>query len=487
MKLRGIYYDIFITFLTEFFVLTGFFVTYRLLAGHFGAEGVGEYSLVKRAISLFQPFLFLGLAMGLSRYLAVTRGKAERVAYLQAGAYTILFFSLIFIFFVNLFRQSFALLVFGSIDYERLVGPFSMLLAGFVLHGFVYTYFRGFLKVKVFNVLQIINLALVPIAVITVFHGKNIETIIYFIGIWVFLVGLIFLSYFLKDMIKPVVGVRKSFKELMLYGLPRFGGDLILAGFFSLGPIFAAHVISIKEVGYLSISQSLLSSACAFLAPLGLVLLPRVSNLIAEGREDLIKKNISLLGEAVIQCSIYLCVQLICFSDIIIKYWLGMDFIEAIPVMQIMFLSLVFYNFYVAFRSILDAVNITPINTINLGISSVFFIGFIFLAVFQRHFSVLIGLSLAFTMALACLGLLTYYSIRKIYLESMNQVINGLKVAVQLNILTIGLTLAVKPLIGGNIYILFIYELILGLTYLFVLYLRNTKWVLKAKSALLNQ
>jgi O-antigen/teichoic acid export membrane protein len=486
MKLRGIYYDIFITFLTEIFVLTGFFVTYRLIAGHFGAEGVGEYSLVKRAISLFQPLLFLGLGMGLSRYLAAARGNKERAAYLQAGAGAILFFSLVFLFFVNSFRQSFALLVFGSTDYERLVGPFSMLLAGFVLHGFVYAYFRGFLKVKVFNVLQAINLVLVPIAVITIFHGKNIETIIYFTGVWVFFVGLIFLLFFLKDMIKPVSGVRKSFKELMLYGLPRFGGDLILAGFFSLGPIFAAHVISIKEVGYLSISQSLLSSACAFLAPLGLVLLPRVSNLMAKGREDLIKKNISLLGEAVIQCSIYLCVQLICFSDIIIKYWLGADFIEAVPVLQIMFFSLAFYNFYIAFRSILDAVKTTPINTINLGISLVLFFGFSFLAVFQRYFSVLIGMSLAFTMALACLGLLTYYSVWKLYSESMCQIRDSFKIAVPLNILIIGLTLIAKPFIGGNIYFLFAYQLILGLAYFLVLYLRRTKWVLEVKNILLG-
>jgi O-antigen/teichoic acid export membrane protein len=87
MKFRaqGIYRDIVITFLTEFTVLAGFFIIYRLLANYLGPNGLGEYSLMKRLISLFQPFLFLGFGVGLSRYLAMANDKNQRKGYMQAG------------------------------------------------------------------------------------------------------------------------------------------------------------------------------------------------------------------------------------------------------------------------------------------------------------------------------------------------------------------------------------------------------------------
>lgn len=484
MKFRGIYYDIFITFMAEFFALVGFFITYKLIADYFGANSVGEYSLVKRVIGLFQPFIFLGLGVGLVRYLALTNNRTKRQSYLQASGCVVFFLTTIFVVFINIFKKEFSAAIFGAIEYASLVFPFSMLLTGLVLHMFAYTYFRGILKVKVFNILQVINLVLTPIAAIAICRSKNIEMLVFTTGALTFVVAVAFFFYPLKDLIRPVSGTIRSLKELMSYSVPRLGGDLVLAGIFSLGPIFAAHVIAIKEVGYLSIGQSLLSSACALLAPLGLVLLPKVSNIMAGGKEEVIKKKIGLLAEAIIQCSIYLCVQLIFFSDIIVVFWLGVDFIEAIPIMQIMFLSLLFYNFYIAFRGILDAAKSIPINTINLCVSSVVFISLSFLAIWQGYFSTAIGISMAFTAALICLGVLTYYSILKIYPESGSQIVDSFKVAIWLNVVIVGLTFAIKPFINGSLFFLFVYEVILGLAYFSILYLWRVKWMMEAKNIL---
>jgi O-antigen/teichoic acid export membrane protein len=271
-----------------------------LIAEYFGANSVGEYSLVKRVIGLFQPFLFLGLGVGLVRYLALTNDRTKRQSYLQASGCVVFFLTTIFVVFINIFKKEFSAAIFGAIEYESLVFPFSMLLAGLVLHMFAYAYFRGILKVKVFNVLQVVNLVLTPIVAIVIWRSKNIEMLVFTTGALTFVVAAVFFFNPLRDLIRPVSGTIRSLKELMSYSMPRLGGDLVLAGIFSLGPIFAAHVIAIKEVGYLSVGQSLLSSACALLAPLGLVLLPRVSNMMAEGKEEIIKKKIGLLAEAII-------------------------------------------------------------------------------------------------------------------------------------------------------------------------------------------
>ena len=88
LKFSGFYGDVMLTSVVEIAVLFGFFITYRLLAFFWGPDGVGVYSLIRRAIGLFQPFLFLGLGVGLSRYLAVAKDVAQRRGYLQAAIHS---------------------------------------------------------------------------------------------------------------------------------------------------------------------------------------------------------------------------------------------------------------------------------------------------------------------------------------------------------------------------------------------------------------
>lgn len=487
LKLRGIYNDIFITFLTEFTVLAGFFIVYRLLAYYFGADGVGEYSLTKRVVGFFQPFLFLGLGLGLSRYLAIAKDDEQKRGYIQAGCYAALSITLIFIALINLFKKEFASLVLGSARYAVLVVPLSALLFGLVLHAIVYSYFRGVLRVKLFNVLQIINLALVPIVAVFTLREKNVENLIFITGIWTSIVGLIFFLIFVKNIITPAREIAKRLKELMIYSLPRFAGDLMLAGLFSLGPILAAHVIAIKEVGYLSINQSLLSSVSTAIAPLGLVLLPKISNMVAQGRADLVRKNVNFLIGAVVQCSLFLCAQLIIFSDAIIMFWLGPEFLPAVPAMRITFFSILFYNFYVSARSVLDASVIKPVNTINLFMSLVVFLILSFWCIFSLAASVMLtALSVALTVALALLGILTYFSLKKIYPGGYTKDISYFAISVAINVVLSIVTLTFKPLIISNLLIFIFFEVIAGFVYLFTLYLVKTDWLTQIKIILIE-
>lgn len=478
-KLKPFFKDISLTFITQVVVFLAFFFIYRLIAERFGPEGVGEYALVKRVIGFVSPFLLLGLGVGIPRYIAMSKDKFQMITYLKAGGLIIAFSISFFLIVINLFKESFAKTFFGAVNYVNLVLPFSFFLAGFIFTSFVYSYFRGRLLIKIFNFLYIVNLALVPLIIIIFFKGITIEKIITLIGITTFIIAFIFLLPSIKEIIFSIgkLQFQKSLKEVLYYSLPRAVGDFALAGLLSLGPIFAAHFVSIQEVGYLSVSQSLLHAIEVAIAPLGLVLLPKVSNLIVNGRQEMIKENLNLLIRAVIQCSIFLCIQLIIFADIIIKYWLGTEFLNAVPVMRIIFLSTVFYFFYVAIRSVLDAAKVKPLNTINVFISLGVFLGIAGTLLLVNILSPIISLSIAFTSGFICLGFLSYVSVRKIYPENIKEDIYSLGLALIINILLGGLAAFLKPFIVLKFYYFILFIIVEGLIYFLILWLLKMKWI----------
>ena len=488
IKLKPFFKDISLTFIAEAIVLIAFFFIYRLIAKNFGPEGVGEYSLVKRVLGFLQPLLLLGLWVGLPRYIAMAEDKEQRSSYIKAGGLTVATATFVFLIFVNLFKDYFAKIFFGTTNYSNLVLPFSLFLAGLTLHTLIYSYFRGQLLTKAFNILQVINLALVPIGILIFFKDISIEKLISLIGISTFVIAFVFALYFIKEFFVPIKKWQftNSLKELLHYSFPRFIAGFVYAAFLSLGPIFATHFASIQEVGYLSVSQSLLGVTGVAVAPLGLILLPKVSNMIAQKRTEEIKESLNYLIGATVQLSIFIFFQLIIFTDVIIKYWLGPEFINAIPIMRIIFGSIIFYLFCGAVGSILEASKVKPINLINSCISlGVFLIISGILLFLIKLFPPIISLSVAFTSGLICLGILTYISIRKIYFEKLNKDLNYLWIAIGINTLLGGIALLTKSLVASRFYYLVIFEILIGVIYLLILWLLKTDWLRKIPEKIL--
>ncbi len=480
IKLRPIFKDISLTFIAEAIVLVGFIFIYRLLATNFGPEGVGEYSLIRRVIAFLQPLLLLGLGVGLPRYIALSKDKPQRISYLRAGSLVIATFTLLFLVMVKLFSGHFAKTFFGSATQSNLILPFLLLLLGLIAHNITYSYFRGGLLAKKFNLLQIINLFLVPIIILILFKNVAITKIIGLIGITIFIIAFIFSLSFIKDFFISTKKwqLKSSLKELLRYCLPRVPANFALAGLFSLGPILAAHFTSIEEVGYLSVGQSLLMGVVGIVTPLGIIILPKVSMLLSEGKEKTIKENLCFFIAGVFQCSTFACIQLLIFTDSIVKYWLGSKFFAAIPVMRIVLISTIFYAFYVAMRSVLDAIKVKPINSINLSVSLTMFLSIAGILLFPfKLFSPIISLSIAFTCGLICLGTLTYFSIRRIYPETLKKDLNYLGIAIGINLLLGGIAVLAKPFIISRIYYLIMFEIFLCFIYLSILWLLKMEWI----------
>jgi O-antigen/teichoic acid export membrane protein len=459
--------------------MVAFFISYRLVAKNFGPEGVGQYALVKRVTALLVPLLLLGLGMGIPRYIAMSNCREERSAYMKMAFLTIILTGL-FLILMNSFREYCAKIFFGNTEYADLMLPLSFLLAGFIFHSLVYSYFRGRLFVIAFNTLRAINMAIIPLMILILCENITIVKLITLSGMATCIVSIVFFMPFIREFFVHVEKsqFKNSSKNLLCYSLPRIPGSFILAGFFSAGPIIAAHFASAKEAGYISVSQRMLNIVATAVTPLGLILLPKISRMIIQKRNDEINQGLNFLTGATIQLSIFVSFQLIILADIIVKYWLGPEFISIIPIMRIASCSIFCYTFFRIVGSILEATKVKPINAINLSVSFGAFLIISGMLLFViRVFSPIISLTVAFTSGLVFLGMLTHASVRKLYPDEMNQDKKCFLIAISVNILIGGITILAKPFIVSRFHHLIIFEILISATYLSILFLLRMDWL----------
>ncbi|HOX29976.1 MAG TPA: lipopolysaccharide biosynthesis protein [Candidatus Paceibacterota bacterium] len=488
MKIKPFFRDLTLTFFTEIIVLLSFFLVYRLIANNYGVQGVGEYSLVKRIISFLQPIFFLGLGIGLPRYIAYAASEEERRSYAQSGLLVTVAAIIVAILSAIILKNQFSLYVFGSVQYSDLAISSFFLFAGLAMHGLVYSYLRGRILVVLFNYLQIINFSIIPVAVFIFAKDYSLDIIIKIIGISTFLVAFFFLIPFRNDFIKSGGNLKKSFVDLIQYSFPRIPGDFILVAFFSLPTIIAVNFVSIKEIGYLSLSQSIINAVGTAIAPLGLLLLPKVSNLMVRGRRQTIEVNLDFFICALIDFSLFLFAQLVIFIDIIIVFWLGPDFFPAVFLIRIMAVSVFFYAFYVSIRSVLDAVENKPLNTINLFVSlAVSLISGSILIIFFRFIPLLVSFSIAFVLGMLYLGVATYGSLKKIFYRDSKKDAKYLISSIAVNSFFAVVSLIVKSVIGPNVCLLIWCLALIGLLYVLVLWRLKRKWIWQAVGIIIKK
>jgi O-antigen/teichoic acid export membrane protein len=221
---------------------------------------------------------------------------------------------------------------------------------------------------------------------------------------------------------------------------------------------------------------------------LGILLLPKVSELVAKGQTKIVSDNLGFFIPALLQCALFFLVQLFIFTDVFVKLWLGSDFLPMVPLIRIMLVSLVFYALYVSVRSILDAVDPKPLNTINLLISLfVFFSITGFLLLMKIGDSLAMHLSVAFTAGLIILGLLTYRSLREKFPINIKRDLNNFFLALLANIPFVAAAIILKFTVDISLYLLVMIEVIFGISYLIILRILKVEWLCRLSELLVDR
>lgn len=477
--IQSIARNIILTFLTEMLVVLAFFLIYRLVGDRFAAVGVGEYSLVKKLAGFLVPLFFIGVGIGLPRCVAVARNSGERNAFLKS-AMIIVGSSLLFSFLLfNSLPVFFAKIFFGDSIYSEFIFPFSIFLIGYSLHLLVYSYLRGRMRTKTFNMLQITNLAVMPL-VILMFLRLTLENFVFIYGVSLVVSSLLFSIFFLDDFANfgNIANLKKNFKKLAEYSFPRVWADFALFGILSLGAVLMAHLSSMEEVGFFVIGQSLLISLGSLISPIGVILLPKIARLTADGAQDRIKNDVEAYMKLVLCFSLFAFFQAFIFTDWVIGFWLGSSFLGAATVARVIFFAIVPYIFYMSMRDILDALKARSINTSNLLRSLIFYIIFSAVAAFYfDQIAAVMGLAAAFSLAVGLLGIFTYRSVRQIYPQKFSTDVIFFVKLFFINIALAGTAAAIKYKFEADLISLALIEGLTAGLYCLILFKSKDPWL----------
>jgi len=417
-----------LTFITEFIVLSSQILVYKLAAVFLGKQGFAEYALAKRNISVIVPILLLGLGVGIPRFVAMARahGSASSPSLEKSRessdsenpeSYFISAFSMItvtvilFILVAYLFADQIAFLLFGNQNYQFLILPWATTIAGVCFHTLVYSYYRGYLKMKQANLLQLLNIGIIPLLVFSI-PGITVSDIFLAMGLgWIATSGAMIFYIIKRNPLKNYgLGVLKNnSKQLFGYGIGRVPGDLGLLGFFSLPAILTAHFSGIEQAGLVAFAISILTLMGSVFYPLGLIMLPEVSNQLA--RNDLIsvQANLKKLLKISLGLTVLMVLFLELFAPLIIKIYLGEEFLEAAYIMRLVLIGAVPYVVYSIFRNASDALYVKPMNMKNIMIALIFFS---LVAVAGGTFSYLL---MALCGGLFILGVFTWYDVNRAF------------------------------------------------------------------------
>jgi O-antigen/teichoic acid export membrane protein len=357
------------TFATEFALLLSQVVAFKLSAHYLGKGGFAEYALARRLVALIAPIPLLGIGVALPRYIGYSKGTGDEAAvsrYYFAAIVCVLAATLVCVLLMNLMSTTFAFLFFGNGSYAHFVFPLSAMIVGLSLHTLACGYFRGRMAMNRANLLQFFNLALIPLLVF-IFAHRHLDHILLAIGgLWTIVAGGTLAATAARIPAPYTVG---DAKDLLSYGVQRIPGDFTLVALFSLPVTVVAHLQGVQQAGYLAFAISVLSMICAVFQPVGLVLLPKATYMLAEGLRRELRAHVSQLLKISVLTSLVLASFIGVFANPLFRIYLGHGYEQVAGLVRIMVIGAIPYSVYLVLRNVIDAFHKNGVTTLILLLS----------------------------------------------------------------------------------------------------------------------
>lgn len=323
-----------------------------------GMETLGEYLLIRRTSYAMVGILLLGMNVGLPNFVA-----RNREGFFGHGA---LF---VFLIFTLPAAAVFAVLISrGLIPGFRpeLSLPVFIFTLGVGMQNMTYGLFRGHLNMVGGNLFQITGSALLPIGVFLFILDLHVGLTILGIG----LLSVTGWGYLLRNGgLSPRKMRRTEIKKLFSYGMERIPSFVFQFFLLAGVPIMVASQVSYRDLAFLNSSISLVRIFLIVVGPLGLVLLPRVSKALGEGRDSQVSHYLARLLEIGLFLGTIISVSLSLFGAEILKLWLNDISEGGAWSARIILLTIPFYAVIGILRSPIDAASERGYNSLIFVVS----------------------------------------------------------------------------------------------------------------------
>lgn len=390
-----------------------------MLSRWMGARPLSEYLLLRRVLSWTVAATLLGLATGLPRYVAHCAGNARRgeSAYFVAALVCMAPAAAIAGGIMALNRAMFARWLFGNANEAGLVIALALLIFGFSLHRAVYGYYRGLLEMTRANLLEVTNAAVLPlVVVVALVHRQTVAAMMCVTGALMVVSAALFAVPVLRRLRSAELQLRARCRELLQYGVPRVPGEFGAAAITALGPMLAVHYVKMAKLSPLLLGLNMLLVVGYAAGPLGVVLLSKVSMMLGRNQHEAVQSRLRMLVAGVMELSVFACIQLAIFADVVVRAWVGPGFENQMGVIRLVLLAIPPYLFFMTLRSTIDAATVKPLNTANVMISVAVYVGLIvaWIKLFSTP-SLLAGIAGSLLVSQVLLAVLTARTFRRFY------------------------------------------------------------------------
>jgi O-antigen/teichoic acid export membrane protein len=300
----------------------------------------------------------------------------------------------------------------------------------------VFGYFRGLERVQMANLVSFGGAVAVPLlALATTYKLHSAPMLIGAAG-----VGLTVVSFFWA--IPRLVAVRRfgqqflsDARQLLAYGIGRVPGEIAVGGLLTLGPMLLSHYVKMTENSYLLLGITCLTTTGIAFAPVGMVLLARISRLLGSGRHRDVNEYVGYLRTAVWQVSLVLVVQALIFTRPLALWWLGPSGVAAVPVIRVVLLAAPGYMYFTALRAVVDAASPVPHNTRNVLVTMAVLVVLLGAVIgFVPPGKMVMAVAAATTVAICVLAITTHRTLQTLGLVDLSSPLDSIWLASVLGI-----------------------------------------------------
>jgi O-antigen/teichoic acid export membrane protein len=193
--------------------------------------------------------------------------------------------------------------------------------------------------------------------------------------------------------------------ELARYSVPRAPGDLLALVMFAVPGIVVAHASDITVAGNVAFGIAALGMIAVAVFPVGFVLLPVASRLLAAGSVDRLRGQVLIVARVAVGLIVISVAVFEVFATQIVDIYLGPAFAGSVATLRVLMLGALPWGIYMSMRTVIDARHKRPVNAINVGISVAFFAAImLILAIWYDPANVVVPV---FVISLYVLGALT--------------------------------------------------------------------------------
>ena len=474
--------DMVITTITSVLTILCLILTVKIIANGVGANEFGAYSLVRRIITVIDPVATFAMGFALTRYTAISLNETKGHSYLSSATLIVFLITALIITLGLWLDLEISKIIFNSSNYISLFHATLALIAGYSMYILLYSHLRGLGLMSIANAWQISVIAIGPLIISwqALEAGGGVVLIIYGMAALFFL-SVPFIVKYLK-IYKHLGGHffrKKKLKELVVYASPRVPGIFSYNLIFAVGPFIAAYQGLLKESGFIVIGQFVLRIVESGMEAFSRVAFPRLSQEFSKSGKEGISKNVSSLFAMIFHIGLYLTVHLFIWSDILIIFWLGPEYIDSLIPIKIIILSILPYLYFVILRNVLDAIEVKSIVSNYLHIA--LFITILFSLLSMGFELGAKGLTISFIVGIFFMGLMTSKRIYNDFIIDKSSLffikilsLNTLIVTF-LFLIKIGYTYFItEPL---SIFILLVLEILFFIFYLYCINKMKIGWI----------